>query len=96
MHFEKVVNDAVEPPLDADLLFSSEAKSIKAEARSYVGKDGFYRCHPSSVDQLACYRVDLLPHFLRESLCLLIGLSRKVGELTGYGHVGVLHALRPD
>ena len=89
------MHDAIEPPLDAHLLFTPEAKTVQAEVASDIGKDGFDRRHSSSVDQFACYRIYLLPHLLREGLRLLIGLPGKVGELARYGYVGVLHALRP-
>jgi hypothetical protein len=96
MHFQKIVNDAVEPPLNAHLLFSSQTESIKAEARTDVGEDGFDGSHSSSIDQLARYGVDLLPHLLREGLGLLFGLSGKVGELASFGLIGFLQALRPE
>jgi hypothetical protein len=89
VHLQKVVNDAVKPPLDTYLLFSSKAESIEAKTRSDVGKDGFGRRHSSSVDQFTDYRVDLLPHLLREGLGLLVGLSRKVGKLTGYSYIAL-------
>jgi hypothetical protein len=44
------VNDAVEPPLNAHLLVSSEAEAIQAEARSYIGEDGFDRRHQAKLD----------------------------------------------
>jgi hypothetical protein len=90
------MNNAVEPPLNAHLLFPSQTESIQAEARADVGKHGFHRCHSSSVDQLTCYRIDLLPHLLREGLGLLFGLSGKVGELASFGLIGFLQALRPE
>jgi hypothetical protein len=96
VHLQKIVHNAVQSPLDAHLLFSSQTKSIQAQTRPDVGKDGFDRRHSSSVDQLACYRVYLLPHLLRKGLGLLVGLSREVGKLAGYGHVGILHALCSD
>lgn len=87
------MHDAIEPPLNAYLLFPSEAEAIQTEAAADIGKDGFDRRHSSSVDQFACCRIYLLPHLLSEGFCLLVSLSRKVGELARYGHVGVLHAL---
>ena len=90
------MHNAIEPPLDAHLLFPSEAEAVQAKAAPDIGEDGFHRRHPSAVNQLARNRIYLLPHFLREGLYLLIGRSCKVGELADFGHVGVLHALRPD
>src|SRR3990172_257696 len=96
MHLQQIVHDAVESPLNAHLLFPSQTEPIQAETAPDIGEDGLDRRHPSSVDELACYRIYLLPHLLRERFRLLIGLPGKVGELTRYCHVGVLHALRPD
>ncbi len=76
MHLQKIVHNAVEPPLDAHLLFPSETESIQAETGTDVGKDGFDRRHPSSIDQLARYRIYLLPHLLREGLGLVARSSR--------------------
>jgi len=89
------VHRAVEHPLDVDLALPPETEAVQAEAAPDIGKDGFDCRHPSSVDQLARYRVYLLPHLLREGFCLLVGLPRKVCELARFSHVGVLHALRP-
>jgi len=94
MHLQQIVHDAIEPPLSAHFLFPSQAETVQAEAAPNIGKDGFDRRHPSSVDKLARYRVYLLPHLLREGLGLLIDRPGKVGELADFGNVRVLHALR--
>ena len=89
------MHDAIEPPLNAHLCFPSEAEAVQSETAPDIGEDGLDRRHPSSVDEFACCCVYLLPHLLREGLDLLVGFSRKVSKLTGYGHVRILHALCP-
>ncbi len=90
MHFQKIMHDAVESPLDADLLFSSQAEAIQAQARSDIGEDRLDRRNPSTIFKLTGYRIDLFPHLLREGLIFLFGLAREMGELTCLGHVGML------
>ena len=68
MYFQEIMYRAVEEPLDVNLLFPSQGKSIESQGRADISKDRFHRGESLVIDETTLHRIDLLFHLLGEAL----------------------------
>jgi len=92
VYLQKVVDRAVEEPLDVHLLLSSEGESIESQGGADIGKDRLCRSEPSVIDKTSLHGVDLLFHLLCEAL----QSSLKEVDLSRCRTVGISETFAPE
>jgi hypothetical protein len=93
VNFFHVVNHAEEIPLAIDLGSASQSETIQAQRTADIGKDGFHRTHPHTIDKSPCSRVYFMFHFFSKSILTFFRPAEKIGNLPYFGAFRMTKAL---